>query len=119
MWHQCRLLEHHSGSTKEVRWKQIPEEAKSTFLEVTRFAHLPEDLDLTRARALDRISSGDALEADNNFQDLLHKRNNSILAHGLKPVDEGSARTFLEYVDAVIDRPEIQISAGHVRLRGL
>jgi hypothetical protein len=31
----------------------------------------PEDLDLTRARILDRILSGDATEDDNTFRDLL------------------------------------------------
>jgi CRISPR-associated protein (TIGR02710 family) len=119
MWHQLRLLEHHSVSTKAVRWKEIPEDTRATFLEISRLAQLPEDLDLTRARALDRILSGEATEDDNVFRDLLQKRNNSILAHGLKPVGEGSARKFLEYVDAVVDRPEIRASAGHPRLREL
>ena len=79
----------------------------------------PEDLDLTRARILDRILSGDATEDDNTFRDLLQKRNSSILAHGLKPVSEGSAMRFLEYVDAMVDRPEIRASAKHARLREL
>jgi hypothetical protein len=79
----------------------------------------PEDLDLTRARILDRILSGDATEDDNTFRDLLQKRNSSILAHGLKPVSEGAAMRFLEYVDAMVDRPKIRASAKHARLREL
>jgi CRISPR-associated protein (TIGR02710 family) len=119
MWHQWRLLEHHSVSTKGVRWEEIPEGAQANFLEATRFTQLPEDLDLTRARTLDRILSGDTTEDSNVFWDLLQKRNNSILAHGLKPVGEDPARRFLEYVDTMIDQPVIRASAGHARLRGL
>ena len=116
MWHQWRLLERHSVSTKRAQWEDIPEEVRTRFMEATRLAQLPEDLDLTRARTLDRILSGDTQKDDNTFRDLLQKRNNSILAHGLKPVGEGSARRFLEYVDAVVDRPEIRASAEHPRL---
>lgn len=119
MWHQWRLLEHQSVSTKGMRWKEIPEDARAKFLEATRFAQLPEDLDLTRARALDRILSGDTTEDSNVFWDLLQKRNNSILAHGLKPVGENSARRFLEYVDAMVQEPEIRGTAEHVCLREL
>ncbi len=119
MWHQWRLLKRHSLSTKGVRWQEVPEDARTKFLEVTQLAQLPEDLDLTRARALDRILNGDATEDDNVFRDLLQKRNNSILAHGLKPVGEGPAKRFLEYVDAMIDRPEVKASAEHLRLREL
>ncbi len=119
MWHQWRLLKRHSVSTKGVGWKEIPEEARVKFLETTRFAQLPEDLDLTRARALDRILNGEATEDDNLFRDLLQKRNNSILAHGLKPVGESSAKRFLEYVDGMVNRPEIRNSAEHPRLREL
>lgn len=119
MWHQWRLLERHSVSTKEVRWKEIPEDAQTKFLDATRLSQLPEDLDLTRARTLDRILSSEVPEDDNVFRDLLQKRNNSILAHGLKPVGEGSARKFLEYVDAMINRPEIRALAEHSHLREL
>jgi hypothetical protein len=63
--------------------------------------------------------SGDATEADNTFRDLLQQRNNSILAHGLKPVSENSARKFLEYVDAIVDKPEVRALAQHSRLREL
>ncbi len=119
MWHQWRLLKRHSVSTKGVRWQDVAEDARSKFLKVTRLAQLPEDLDLTRARALDRILNGEAMEDDNLFRDLLQKRNNSILAHGLKPVGEGPANKFLEYVDAMIAKPEVRASAEHLRLREL
>ena len=97
----------------------VSEDAKTGFLEDTRFAQLPDDLDLTRARTLDRILSGEVAEDSNVFRDMLQKRNNSILAHGLRPVGDDSAIKFLEYVDATIDSSEIRISAGHARLRGL
>ena len=119
MWHQWRLLEHHSVSTKGVCWEKISDDTKAKFLEASRLAQLPEDLDLTRARMLDHILSGEATEDNNVFRDLLQKRNNSILAHGLKPIGEGSARKFLEYGDAVVNQPEIRTSAEHSRLREL
>ncbi len=119
MWHQWRLLKRHSLSTKGVGWKEIPEEAQAKFLQATGLAQLPDDLDLTRARALDRILNGEVTEDDNIFRDLLQKRNNSILAHGLNPVGEGSANKFLEYVDAMVGWPEIRVSAEHARLREL
>ena len=119
MWHQWRLLKRHSVSTKVVRWQEIPEDARVRFLETSGLTQLPEDLDLTRARALDQILNGEAMEDDNVFRDLLQKRNNSILAHGLKPVGEGPAKKFLEYVDAMINRPEVRDSAEHSRLREL
>jgi CRISPR-associated protein (TIGR02710 family) len=119
MWHQWRLLEHHSVSTKGVRWEQIPEDVQAEFLKTSRLAELPEDLDLTRARILDGILSGEATQDVNVFRDLLQKRNNSILAHGLKPVGEGSALKFLEYVDALVNRPETRVPAEHSRLREL
>ena len=119
MWHQWRLLKRHSVSTKGVRWQEIPEETWARFLQTSGLTQLPEDLDLTRARALDQILSGEAMEDDNVFRDLLQKRNNSILAHGLKPVGEGPAKKFLEYVDAMVDRADVRASAGHSRLREL
>ena len=119
MWHQWRLEKRHSVSTKGIRWQDIPEATQAKFLGTTRLSQLPEDLDLTRARALDRLLSGDAAEDDNTFRDLLQKRNSSILAHGLKPVGEGPARRFLEYVDAMVDRPEIRAAAKHAHLREL
>ncbi len=119
MWHQWRLLKRHSVSTKGVGWAKVPEDARTRFLEASSLAELPEDLDLTRARALDRILNAEAAEDDNVFRDLLQKRNNSILAHGLKPVGEGPAKRFLEYVDAMVDRADVRASAEHSRLREL
>lgn len=119
MWHQWRLLKRHSISTTGVRWKEISEEARERFLESLRLAELPEDLDLTRARTLDRTLNGETIEDDNVFRDLLQKRNKSILAHGLDPVGEGPARRFLEHVDGMVGRPEIRVSAEHARLREL
>ena len=119
MWHQWRLLKRHSISTTGVRWKEVSEEAQERFLESLRLADLPEDLDLTRARMLDRILNGETTEDDNVFRDLLQKRNKSILAHGLDPVGEAPARRFLEYVDGMVSRPEIRASAEHPRLREL
>ncbi len=119
MWHQWRLMKKYSISTKGVRWKDIPEDSRATFLEASRLTELPDDLDLSRARTLDRVLGGDAVEDDNVFRDLLQQRNNSILAHGLKPVGETPARRFLEYVDDMVDRPGVRVSAEHPTLREL
>lgn len=119
MYHQWRLQEHNSVATKDADWEKVPEDAQTAFLEVACLSELPQDLDLTRARALDRILNGGVAEDDNAFRDLLQKRNNSILAHGLEPVGEGPARKFLEYVDAMVDEPEVRASAGHSRLGDL
>lgn len=119
MYHQWRLQERNGLSTTGMNWEKVPKEAQERFLEATRLSELLQDLDLTRARALDRILNGGVAEDDNAFRDLLQKRNHSILAHGLEPVGEGPARTFLEYVDAMVDRPEVRAAAGHARLGGL
>lgn len=119
MWHQWRLMKRHSISTKGVRWQEIPEDSRTKFLKASRLTNLPEDLDLTRARTLDRVLRGDTAEEDNVFRDLLQQRNNSILAHGLKPVGESPARRFLEYVDEMVNRPEVRALAEHPRLREL
>jgi CRISPR-associated protein (TIGR02710 family) len=119
MWHQWRLQDLYSISTKQVDWEHVDESARQRFREATGAARLPETLDLVRARTLDGILRDEAHEGDNVLRDLRQQRNNSILAHGLKPVGEGSARKFLEYVDAVVDRPEIRAPAGHPRLREL
>ncbi len=102
-----------------MAWKQVDEETQRAFLETTSLSELPAELDLTRARALDRVLDGEVTEDDNLFRDLLQKRNNSILAHGLEPIGEGPARKFLEYVDHMVDRPQVRSSAEHVRLREL
>jgi hypothetical protein len=49
----------------------------------------------------------------------LQKRNNSILAHGLEPMNAKAAGRFLKYVDAMVDVPEARIGAEHATLRGL
>ena len=118
MYHQWRLQEQNGLSTTGVNWEKVPKDAQERFLEATGLPGLPPDLDLTRARALDRVLSAEVAEDDNVFRDLLQKRNNSILAHGLNPVGEGPARKFLEHVDAMVDRPGVRASAGHSRLGG-
>lgn len=118
MYHQWRLQEHNSVSTKDVGWEKVPEGTRTSFLEAARLPELPRDLDLTRARALDRVLNGEVAEDDNVFRNLLQQRNNSILAHGLEPIGAGSAEKFLEYVDAMVDRPEIRAVAEHARLAG-
>jgi CRISPR-associated protein (TIGR02710 family) len=119
MWHQFRLLERYSLTTKGVQWLKVPEEVRGTFLAATGFAELPEDLDLMRARTLDQILDGETPEGSNVFRDLLQKRNTSILAHGLQPIGEGSANSFLEYVGSMVDKPETRAAAEHIRLREL
>ncbi len=119
MWHQWRLTEQHSVSTKSVRWDRLNQDARQRFLEATGQQELPRDLDLMRARTLDRVLSGEVGEEDNILRDLLQKRNSSILAHGLDPMGETSARRFLKYVDAMVDQPETRAAAEHARLREL
>ena len=119
MWHQWRLLEHYAVSTKGVKWQKVPEDAQAMFLQATHLSELPEDMDLTRARALDRILGEDVGEDDNVLRDLMQKRNNSILAHGLEPMGERSAVRFLEYVDGMVGEVEIRARAEHARLREL
>ena len=119
MYHQWRLLARHSVSTKEVEWDRIGERHRASFLDATKLTELPNVLDLTRARALDRILGGEAREDDNVLRDLLRQRNSSILAHGLEPIGENSARRFLEYVDTTVNQPEIRRAAEHAVLREL
>lgn len=119
MWHQWRLQNRHSISTKQVDWERMADDARERFREVTGMDRLPETLDLMRARTLDGILDNQAHEDDNVLQDLLQKRNNSILAHGLEPIAEKSATRFLEYVDGMIDEPEARAVAEHTRLREL
>ena len=119
MWHQWRLQERNGLSTKDANWEKVPESVREAFLETTRLRELPSDLDLMRARVLDRAMNGDVTEDDSVFRDLLQQRNNSILAHGLKPIGSSSARRFLEYVDAMVDEPRVVKVARHVRLAGL
>jgi hypothetical protein len=71
------------------------------------------------ARVLDRILDGGAPEEDAMLRDLLQKRNHSILAHGLEPMNGKDAARFLVYVDAMVNVPEARIGAEHATLRGL
>jgi CRISPR-associated protein (Cas_Cas02710) len=70
-----------------------------------------------RARTLDLILCRENTEESNVLKDLLQKRNSSILAHGLQPIGETSARRYLEYVGSMVDEPETGAIAEHVRLR--
>ena len=115
MYHQWRLKDLNSVSTKKVDWKGIPEDVASEFLATTRLPELPPELDLTRARTLDRLLNGDLDEDTNVLRNLLQQRNNSILAHGLEPVGEKAARKFLEYVDAMVSIAK-DGSAAHAKL---
>jgi CRISPR-associated protein (Cas_Cas02710) len=71
------------------------------------------------ACVLDRILDGGAPEEDALLRDLLQKRNHSILAHGLEPMNGKDAARRLVYVDAMVNVPEARIGAEHATLRGL
>jgi CRISPR-associated protein (TIGR02710 family) len=119
MWHQWSLQNRHSISTKQVDWEGVDESSRERFRQATGVDRLPQMLDLVRARMLDGILGDEAHQDDNVLRDLLQKRNSSILAHGLQPISEASARRFLEYVDAMVDQPEIRAAAEHARLKEL
>ena len=119
MWHQWRLLANHSVLTKEVEWGRVDEAAREWFLELTGLVRMPESLDLMRARTLDRILGGETRDDDNVLRDLLRQRNSSILAHGIDPIAEKSAKRFLEYVEEMVGEPETRSAAEHARLREL
>ena len=119
MWHQWRLQKRNGISTKDTDWEKVPKGIQEAFLETTLLRELPSDLDLTRARVLDRAMNGNVAEDDNVFRDLLQQRNSSILAHGLKPIGSSSAERFLKYVDAMVEEPGIGKDARHVRLLGI
>ena len=53
------------------------------------------------------------------MRDLLQKRNHSILAHSLEPIEKESTVRFLEYVDTLVEAPEARVGAEHARLRSL
>ena len=59
------------------------------------------------------------MEDEAVLRDLLQKRNRSILAHGLEPIGKDAALRFLEYVDGMVDAPEVRSTAEHATLRGL
>lgn len=118
MWHQWRLSKR-SISTEKVEWGKVDVKARERFLEEAGTSEPPEALALSHARLLDRILSGEVAEDEAVLRDLLQKRNRSILAHGLEPIDRDPALRFLEYVDAMVDVPEARVGAEHARLRGL
>ena len=68
---------------------------------------------------LARLLGDDATEDEAVLRDLLQKRNHSILAHGLQPIEKKSTVRFLEYVDALVEAQEARVGAEHARLRGL
>jgi CRISPR-associated protein (TIGR02710 family) len=118
MYHQWRLRRH-SVSTDGVRWEKVDEEARERFLKEAGLEELPEVLGLRHARILYRILSGEVEEDEAVLRDLLQKRNRSILAHGLEPIDKDAALRFLEYVDAVVGEAEARVGAEHAILREL
>lgn len=119
MLHQWRLHNEHGIKATDTNWDKVPEEAKREFLVKIEADETPTHLNLGHARALDAVLSGAENEDTNLFRDLLRQRNNSILAHGLEPIGESSARRFLEYVDGMVDEGGISASARHVRLGDL
>jgi CRISPR-associated protein (TIGR02710 family) len=118
MWHQWRLSQY-SISTAAVEWESVDEEVRVRFLAETGFEEPPQVLALHHARVLEHILDGGAPEEDAMLRDLLQKRNHSILAHGLEPMNAKDAVRFLEYVDAMVNVPEARIGAEHATLRGL
>jgi len=118
MWHQWRLGER-SISTEKVDWGKVDGDVRERFLEEAGLVEPPEVLALRHARLLDRILGGEEAEDEAVLRDLLQKRNRSILAHGLEPIDRKSALRFLEYVDALVEAPEARVGVEHATLRGL
>lgn len=118
MFHQWRLSQR-SIDTVNVDWSKVDEESKKLFLGQMGLAELPSYLDLLRARTLDLILHEESSEKEPVLRDLLRQRNHSILAHGLNPIGEKSARRFLEYVDGLIEASDTRAGAEHLTLRGL
>jgi CRISPR-associated protein (TIGR02710 family) len=119
MHYQLRLLKDHGISTSGVEWDRVDEEARERFVEAAGVSQLPEQLGLRHTQMLCAILAGEDPEEDGELRNLLQQRNRSILAHGLEPIGEKVATRFLEYVDAVVDAPEVRAGAEHARLRGL
>jgi CRISPR-associated protein (Cas_Cas02710) len=92
---------------------------RKQFLEEAGLNEPPRVLALYHARLLDHIMNGEETEDEGVLRDLLQKRNHSILAHGLEPIETKSTVRFLEYVDVLVEAPEARIGAEHARLRGL
>jgi CRISPR-associated protein (TIGR02710 family) len=119
MWHQWRLQEQHSISTAEPDWAKVNEVSRERFLAAAGLAELPEVLALRHARLLDRALEGESAGDEEVLRGLLQQRNRSILAHGLEPIGEKTARRLLEYVDGIVESPEARAGARHATLRGL
>ncbi len=118
MWHQWRLQKR-SVSTERVDWEKIDGKVQERFLEEAGLSESPGVLALHHARLLDRILSGTDEEDEAVLRDLLQKRNRSILAHGLEPIGKEAALRFLQYVDGMVEAPEVRSAAEHATLRGL
>ena len=99
------------------RWER--DESRKRFLEEAGLNEPPRVLALYHARLLDHILNGGTTEDEAVLRDLLQKRNHSILAHGLQPIEKKSTVRFLEYVDTLVEAPEARVGAEHARLRGL
>ncbi len=108
-----------SVSTEKVDWEKIDGKVQERFLNKVGLSELPEVLALHHARLLDRVLSGMDVEDEAVLRDLLQKRNRSILAHGLEPIGKDAAMRFLEYVNGMVDAPEVRSTAEHATLRGL
>jgi CRISPR-associated protein (TIGR02710 family) len=84
---QYRLLEEYDIDTSEIEYSQLPENLK-----VNWFDQRYEKLQIGMNKAYILLSHlGDSLGsflADKEIRDLLSKRNHSILAHGMKPVEK-------------------------------
>jgi CRISPR-associated protein (Cas_Cas02710) len=102
-----------------VDWEKLDEKVRKRFLEEAGLNEPPRVLALYHARLLDHILDGGTTEDEAVLRDLLQKRNYSILAHGLQPIEKKSTVRFLEYVDTLVKAPEARVGAEHARLRGL
>ena len=118
MWHQWRLQNYYSISTKAVKWKeQVDESIRKQFLEAVQTKELPRQLGLKHARILDHLLEGKGLVDDAEFQGLLSARNSSILAHGMIPIRPQTAENFLKYLYALVVAPEnLRVGAKHADL---
>jgi len=118
MYHQWRL-QSRGVSTGKVGWEKVNGEVRQRFLKEARLEELPELLPLHYARLLDRVVSGEDVEDVAVLRDLLQKRNRSILAHGLEPIDREAALRFLEYVGGLVAGSDVRYPATHTTLRRL
>jgi CRISPR-associated protein (TIGR02710 family) len=118
IWYQWSLGEH-SISTERVDWEKLDGKVRERFLEEAGLDEPPRVLALYHARLLDHILNGGTTEGEAVLRDLLQKRNHSILAHGLEPIEKKSTVRFLEYVEVLVEAPEARVGAELARLRSL